>query len=150
MSEAKDLDAAVVFPAPSLPPAHPLVALVVKATSPPGLAGPEWAAFDPSAMTPLRGVITELRSSARELYRAGHAWGSPELRSLLDDGLAEMAAAVCDYGYSVDGLARYLLAHRTSVPLRTKASDARFFDKMIRREQNRIDHKKSSYQRKGQ
>ncbi|MFI8976512.1 hypothetical protein ACIGO9_26750 [Nocardia asteroides] len=131
----------LAFPPPALPPAHPLTALAVKVSAPPGMLGTDWQLFDPAELQPLGRVLTRLRADVRALYSTGAAWGSDAVRARLDSALAELAQVVADEGIDVAALGRYLHRRRPSGPIRSREADDRHIAKLIRQEQNRIDHR---------
>lgn len=138
----------MVYLPPRLPGAHPLVALAVRCSSPPGLPGSDWRLFDPEVLQPIARVLAKLRSDVRILYGNGRNWNSDEVRGLLEFGILELSRVVFEEGIDTTALGRYLTAARTGRLPRTPEEDDRYSLRLIRREANTIANR-SSHQRKG-
>ncbi len=142
MSGEGNSSEALKFPAPRIPIAHPLTAYAVRCSSPPGLTGHQWRALDPAALEPVRNVLTALRRDVRTLYSAGRSWADDVVRARLDLAISELSEVVSEQRYDLASLGRYLAAHSGPAPVRTREADDRYLNRLIRAEQNRIDHRR--------
>ncbi|UGT63946.1 hypothetical protein [Nocardia asteroides] len=128
--------------APPLPLDHPLVALVVLASSKRGLSGPQWQLFQWPQLVPFAPVFKRLRADVDLLHATPSLGSRHAVQQRTAAALAELAEVVAEHFPGRDAELRRFIGDRIADgPLVSRATDDKRMNKLIRQEQNRIDHR---------